>query len=469
MAIILFLLTIALGIFMLIGFFSPETSLFWMSKNKTKLKSFLIYGISAFFVFIIFVISLPAVDKTDLNTKNAPINDEIRQQNEEKLNENVVEWFELSSKKKEKFTKKNILGTWYQIQLISNYEEEKINFSSNKKYQSFYKNKGDYVSEETYIEKDGFFDFPHITTVVTDDSGKNERKGSWIMDDGKLSISFLVEKDNYNVIYLSDKFLVKSLTKPLSNSESWEIYTNQNGISEDELVQANVNSEFTDLYKHLFTKSVTGFLKAIEEIKTSNNEKAYQRLISNYKDLGMTIMMSDDNIEELELVKNLPNEIGESYKIYSKQKIDEFSNTIKELENYNEGKYFLEKYNNEIEKINLIALIGNTFNLDNKEIKKQIVAIENDYDKRINEFNIYGNMSETLMEIVAENYIKNVAKDPSSIKFIENKQIGKTKSGIKYFVKYRGKNSFGAYDISSNVLLLKWNSSSDIYEVVDIN
>lgn len=72
----LFLILFLISFFLLcIGFISPKTSLFWYKKDRTRIKSILIYSISIILFFILFKVT---VDKNELNQSmvqpNNPLN-----------------------------------------------------------------------------------------------------------------------------------------------------------------------------------------------------------------------------------------------------------------------------------------------------------------------------------------------------------------------------------------------------------
>jgi len=121
----LFMLLLLISlVFLIIGFFNPNVSLFWYRKERTRKRSLLIYGLSVIAFFVLFGITAP---KT-LGTSETQIN--------------ASSTFELSQKQKDSIAQKEVQtrreNTLTSGQLIAAYSKNEVAADKSFKGASFY-------------------------------------------------------------------------------------------------------------------------------------------------------------------------------------------------------------------------------------------------------------------------------------------------------------------------------------------
>lgn len=467
MGTLLALLALISAALFVVGLFSPNKSLFWLKGNRTRLKSSIIY-IGLFFAFAIIGSQLFPVDKSKekVQTKTEEKkSDEI----EIPQNENVREWFALKDKKKEKFIKKHIKGTWIQVlQLGLTKDNSETHVVVNRNFKTEYKTKGDFVSLEEFIPADGFFDFPHFISKSQTDKGPKEYKTSWqVVKDEIVLASGMADQTNEKVLYLSDNLCVRKLVEPLTGTEmiSYLARYNNGAI-------ADYQSEFSALILEDAKEAYGLMQKGVSIINGTNNINGYQTIYEGYKKLGFVAKLDTSiNLETDEVVTYISTGLKEKYPAFISNYSSTFTSDIEQLRKNEVAFVFFEKYSQKMDEMKSLIEIGKAFKQDNSILKKEIALHEKDYKKLHNEYSLYGDMSQTyLMKAAAREFIEENAKDPSSIDIIDEKTglIGKTSKGLAYQIVFRGKNSFGALVINSEKLLLKWDVSNKVYYVAGV-
>jgi hypothetical protein len=464
---ILGLLTLISAALFIVGLFSPNKSLFWLKTNRTRLKSSLIY-VGLLFAFATIGSQLFPVDKSKDKELGKTAEKQINEV-EEPQNENVSEWLSLEEKKKEKFIKKHIKGTWLQVlQLGLTKDNSETELMVNRNFKPEYKSKGDYVCYEEFIPSDGFFDFPHYISKSRTDKGPNEYKTSWqVVKDEVVLATGTTDQSNEKVLYLSDNLCVRKLVEPLTGTEMIQYLAKvTNGVV------ANYKPELSALIL-VDAKEAYGLMQeGVSIINGANNISGYQTIYDGYKKLGFVSKLDTSiNLETDEVVKYISTGLKEKYPAFVSIYSSTFSAEIEQLRKDEVDFVFFEKYSQKMDEMKSLIEIGKAFKQDNGTLKKEIVLHEKDYKKLYNNYSLYGDMSQTyLMEAAAKDFIEENAKDPSSIDVIDDKTglIGKTSKGLAYQIVFRGKNSFGALVVNSQKLLLKWDVSNKIYYVAGV-
>jgi hypothetical protein len=464
---ILGLLTLIAAVLFIVGLFSPDKSLFWLKANRTRLKSSLIY-VGLFFAFGIIGSQLFPVDKSKEKGQEK-IGEKQTKEFEEPQNENVSEWLSLKEKKKEKFIKKHIKGTWLQVlQLGLTKNNSETELIVNRNFKTEYKAKGDFVCYEEFIPSDGFFDFPHYVSKSQTDKGPNEYKTSWqVVKDEVVLATGTTDQTNEKVLYLSDNLCVRKLVEPLTGTEMIHYLAKvANGVV------ANYQPELSALILVEAKEAYERMQEGVSIINGPNNISGYQTIYDGYKKLGFVSKLDTSiNLEADEVVKYISSGLKEKYPAFVINYSSTFTTQIEQLRKNEIDFVFFEKYSQKMDEMKSLIEIGKAFKQDNSTLKKEIALHEKDYKKLYNNYALYGDMSQTyLMEAAAKDFVEENAKDPSSIDVIDSKTglIGKTSKGLAYQIVFRGKNSFGALVVNSQKLLLKWDVSNKIYYVAGV-
>lgn len=464
---ILALLALCSAVLFILGLVSPHKSLFWLKANRTRLKSSLIY-VALFFAFAILGSQLFPVHKSN-DKEQEKTADKQTKEVEEPKNENVSEWLALEEKKKEKFIKNNIKGTWLQVVQLGLFKDSsETQFIVNRNFKLEYKAKGDFVCYEEFIPSDGFFDFPHYVSKSQTDKGEDEYKTSWqVVKDEVVFATGTADQTNEKVLYLSDNLCIRKLVEPLSGTEIIHYFARVNNG-----VVAKYQPEISALI-YSDAKEAYGLMqKGDSIINGSNNISGYQTIYEGYKKLGFVSKLDTSiNLETDQVVKQMSTALKEKYTAFVNNYSSTFAAEIDQLRKEDVDFVFFEKYSQKMDEMKSLIEIGKAFNQDNTTLKNEIALHEKDYVKLYNNYSLYGDMSQTyLMEAAAKEFIQENAKDPSSIDVINDKTglIGKTPNGLAYQIVFRGKNSFGALVVNSQKLLLKWDVSNKIYYVAGV-
>jgi len=467
MGTILALLALCSAVLFIVGLFSPDKSLFWLKANRTRLKSSLIY-VALFFAFAILGSQLFPVDKSK-DKEQEKTTDKQTKEVEVPQNENVSEWLSLEEKKKEKFIKKHIKGTWLQVlQLGLTKDNSETQLMVNRNFKPEYKAKGDFVCYEEFIPSDGFFDFPHYISKSQTDKGPNEYKTSWqVVKDEVVLATGTADQTNEKVLYLSDNLCIRKLVEPLTGTEMIHYLARvTNGVV------SNYQPEISALILEDAKEAYGLMQKGVSIINGANNISGYQTIYDGYKKLGFVSKLDTSiNLETDEVVMYISTGLKEKYPAFVSNYSSTFSAEIEQLRKDEVDFVFFEKYSQKMDEMKSLIEIGKAFKQDNGTLKKEIALHEKDYKKLYNNYSLYGDMSQTyLMEAAAKDFIEENAKDPSSIDVIDDKTglIGKTSKGLAYQIVFRGKNSFGALVVNSQKLLLKWDVSNKIYYVASV-
>lgn len=467
-------------ILLVLGLISPSKSLFWLTGNRTRLKSSIIYG-ALFFLFGLVGSQLYPTDKLK-NQKEDPgiteqkieanqpqsgqhASDKLKEEEAQPQNENVAKWLSLSSDEKEGYIKKKIKGKWFQIFHIGFYHEnDHPKFEIIKDYKFEYKSTNDKVEEEEFSPSDGFFDHPHFNSVSYGVKGKTEFKTSWMVDGDQIVFAAgLPEETKEKVLYISENLCKRKLIEPNTGFEIVSYYTKLNDES-----SADYQDELNSLTALDMNDSYAFIKQSVSALTTSTNFDSFKNIFEAYKMLGFTLQLTPENkLQDNEVVKVLSSELAKIYPPFEGQFIKTFDSEVKVLKASESKSSYLEQYDSKIETLKGLKIITNAFHLDNSKLKNEIKKHENSYRKTIAELALYGDMDNFFMKQAVENYLEENVKDPSSLKIVDNKTglIGKTKKGLAYQVVYRAKNSFGALVLESQRLLLKWSPENKIYYV----
>jgi hypothetical protein len=419
-------------------------------------------------VFAIIGSQLYPVDKSKAK-QGEHTADKSEEEVQEPQNENVSEWLALNEKKKEKFIKKRIEGTWLQVlQLGMMKDNSETQLIVNRNFKPEYKVKGDFVYYEEFIPSDGFFDFPHYVSKSQTDKGPDEYKTSWqVVKDEVVLATGTSDQTNEKVLYLSDNLCVRKLVEPLTGTEMIHYLAR---VTDG--VVANYQPEISALIHEDAKEAYRLMQKGISIINGANNISGYQTIYDGYKKLGFVSKLDTSiNLETDETVKYISSGLKEKYPSFVSNYSSTFTAEIEQLRKDEVDFVFFEKYSKKMDEMKSLIEIGKAFKQDNSTLKKEIFLHEKDYKKMHNNYSLYGDMTQTyLMEATAKNFIQENAKDPSSIDIIDKKTglIGKTSKGLAYQIVYRGKNSFGALVINSQKLLLKWDVNNKVYYVAGI-
>jgi len=464
MGTILALLVLISAALFIVGLFSPNKSLFWLKANRTRIKSSLIY-VGLFFAFAILGSQLFPFDKSKEKEQEKTA-DKQKKEVQQPQNENVSEWQSLEDKKKEKFIKKHIEGTWLQVlQLGLTKDNSETQVMVNKNFKSEYKVKGDFVCYEEFIPSDGFFDFPHFVSKSQTDKGSHEYKTSWqVVKDEVVLATGMSDQTNEKVLYISDNLCVRKFVEPLTGTEMIHYLAKvTNGVI------AAYQQEFSALILEDAKEAYGLMQKGVSIINGANNVSGYQTIYDGYKKLDLVSKLDNSiNLETDEVLKYISSVLKEKYPAFVSNYSSTFTTNIEQLRKDEVDFLFFEKYSQKIDEMKSLIEIGKAFKQDNSTLNKEIALHEKDYKKLYYSYSLYGDMSQTyLMEAAAKDFIDENAKDPSSIDVIDDKTglIGKTSKGLAYQIVFRGKNSFGALVVNSQKLLLKWDMSNKIYYV----
>lgn len=186
------LLVLASLILLVIGFFSPKTSLFWDKKNEpTKKRSGMIYGIALVVSFILFGVTS---DEKKANSNSTTSSDNSSSSEKKEQTKPALTQIQLDSiekGKREKEIKKREDQTITAANLTANYEENEVRADENFKGKTFFVEgtvrdiKKD-IMDDIYVILDGGQMFRSVQCYFDDKNSASQlQKGMRVTFQGK--------------------------------------------------------------------------------------------------------------------------------------------------------------------------------------------------------------------------------------------------------------------------------------------
>lgn len=372
---------------------------------------------------------------------------------------NLQEWLYVKDDDKEDFIKKHLEGKW--IQLCSVIKDNgdnsitRINYSENAK-------KGERFFAETYQGED-------VSISSSNPQTGTKTKSKFLLTGDSLKIitinseNYNTVDDNYKVDYISKNLLIRNDFEPSLNSTSLDVFSKSGFPYQDELAAVLLNIR-EDAHK--------GCNNVLLQIKQEDYVSAFvqsaniadQLLVLEKLDGSYSFRKDTLITHTIDKLKKVGTLLQTGYKEYYQNKLDSLSAAFKD-QDIAFGTYQTE-YAIQINGLKKIVLQMQELNMENSSLKSLYKTRSNAFNATDNSYSIYGDGDNISLRASAEEFLNENAYDPKSVAIQTAYKCRKQKQGWVYYVRYRAKNAFGALILTDVKLLMRYDSSSETYNVI---
>lgn len=399
---------------------------------KTRLISSAIYG---------GIMILSGIVISNMPVENTPNNINHRHDYLEK-------WNNLSDKKITNYINEKIAGEWHlDFAVFQDYntgEITKVSHHSRKQ-----------GNQTVYLEK-----FEDKQYVVFEGTGYEDLSQSYKTHFNIKGDSLFIDlTDRYKVMYISPNLLVRKQFDVQMNTSMIEVLYKDS---------TNFKDERNQYFNYLNTENRKRMIEA--NLIIDNNDS------TNFANAHATIIncLISDKLNSI-INENISNKGKDSLSSATQinlDKIDKFMNEFSFLKFKSlfesvpkepGGDIYIGKVNNILYHLNADMAKRKMLNLDNTIYNILYDSKSNEIAKFKKEYDTYGVGGDTFLRLAAEDYLVNHLKDPNSLKIVDAYINKKANEGWVYYIKYRAKNSFGAYNLEDALILIKYDPESKLY------
>lgn len=151
--------------------------------------------------------------------------------------------------------------------------------------------------------------------------------------------------------------------------------------------------------------------------------------------------------------------------------VNDFREKLDSLyQSYNQKDIVFSTYKENIDPI--FTALNDTINyrkksgLKSEKLVRLYKKSQQTFGKASADYLVYGDGDEVSLRASAEEFLNENALDPGSVNVQDAYKCGKQKQGWVYYVRYRAKNPYGALILTDVKLLMRYDTSSSMYNII---
>lgn len=365
----------------------------------------------------------------------------------------IIEW--RTTENKEKYISKQLSKKWYCLLSVIDSTDPTASID---RYSTEYTNRGDKVYSEEYV-KDG-----RLIEFLCDDrnTGGISYNYRYIVDGTTTSVILPYATEKYIVEYISDNVMI-------TKSEAWNtrnyfINPDNKVTAEQELLTISRIS-ISDIDSRL--SQISNLINAQKYIEANNGIMECRKRAAFRSAVDMTFNSNEVDSLFIEMQKAImPKTEAEYVTLY-----DSLSKPLlSELKSSHYKRESLELLSKVVRDCEDVTAKFNAMGYKVPKLKQFNKSLESLFSKENKDYELYGDDDIESVKYWAESnaktILKNIARDPSSVKIDKVVCDGKLKNGWKCRVQYRAKNGYGGYGRDVITLVMQYDVSDKVYKCI---